>query len=602
MKKEAYLQFGWHSHVPYVLNNNNYYKQNRKEACSKWIIDSVNGFTEYYKIFEDAGAFSSFLSISGQAVEQFVSLAEMDPALRSYLHSLNFHDHYVGEIQHKAINLLENTKRYATNGRLELIGTGFNHPIMPFLNEDDFFREIEKTKNIYKEYFGVQNIQGFFPPESSVSKRDINLYTQSGLKYLVLEDPAYVEVEEAYTKATHSNGYILNNEQSDTPLFCFHRNRAISLLSWLSDYDDNTHHHGTAANSRGDISYKKFDDSVDRSKTEFESIFSDADHKYQNFANPKQFVHLLVGLIGRKLSENKDCQHAGLMLFTDHEYLGGAARIFPLIHAAVKLLAINNHSSKGAHLDIKFSTLNDYYQLVREDESAANIKLKQGSWCSGLMLSDAYLETKDDGTHVYSHGALAEPFSNWKSFSSHYNLAKQNYEQVLSVVKRENIQDKELHELLANIDSKMNVAWTSCFYGWFPPVYRLIPAFELLKDVHESLTKVKAYLQYDDNATAVHWNEDALQALNSRITQLKLGGRAGRDGCIQRVEFTIDQARQIFSLHQTDSYAHAYQLLINASKELDDIFEDIDFKGELFREPNDPWDLWRRDLINEEYV
>jgi hypothetical protein len=268
----------------------------------------------------------------------------------------------------------------------------------------------------------------------------------------------------------------------------------------------------------------------------------------------------------------------------------------------VKLLANNNHSSKGQHLDIKFSTLRDYYQRVSEAEGAANIKLKQGSWCSGLMLSDAYLETKENGTHVYSHGALAEPFSNWKSFSSHYNLAKQNYLKVLAVVQREQLNDRALNDLLDTIERKMNLAWTSCFYGWFPPVYRLIPAFELLKDVHESLTRVKAYVQSDDHDTAVHWNEDALQALNSRLVQLRLGGRGGRDHCIAQVEAIIDQARQIFLLHKTDSYANAYQLLIDAAKQLDDIFEDVDRKGELFGEPNDPWDLWRRPLVNEEYV
>jgi len=602
MKKTSYLQFGWHSHVPYVLNNNNYYKENRRRACSKWIIDSVNGFTEYYKIFESVPKFASFVSISGQAVAQFAALAEMDSNLKNYLVSLNFRFSEIDELKYKARNILENTKRYAANERLELIGTGFNHPIMPFLNEDDFFGEIERTRAIYREYFGVQDIQGFFPPESCVSKRDIDLYTRSGLKYLVLEDPAYVDVEEEFTKPAHSNGYILHNEGSAQPLHCFHRNRAVSLLSWLSNYDEHAVNPHDQGHARRDIAYKKADDSVERSKAEFEHIFSNAQHQHRNLTNPHQFAKLLVSLSGSHFAQDESCKHTSLMLWTDHEYLGNAAHIFPLIHQAVRILADNNHFHEGQRLNLEFATLKQYHKLVSTEENTANIKVKQGSWCSGLMLADAYVETRHDGTHVYAHGAISEPFSNWKSFTSHYNLAKQNYDKVRAVIKREKLEDQALEDLLERIADKILVASTSCFYGWFPPVYRLIPAFELLKDVHESLEKVKAWVNYDDTDTAVHWNDDALLALNSRIQQLKLSNRMGRDGCIERVETTIAEAQSIFRLHQTDHYALAYQLLINASRELDDIFEDIDRQGQLFREPNDPWDLWRRTLVNQEYV
>jgi hypothetical protein len=592
------LQFGWHSHVPYVLNKNNYYRENRRELCAQWIIDSVNGFTEYFKIFDDVTAFSSFLSISGQAVEQFVALAEMDAGLRGYLQALRFPRHQLDEIKGRAISLLEKTRHYVANGRLELIGTGFNHPIMAHLHEDDFCREIERIKALYREYFGVTHLAGFFPPESSIGQRDIPLYAANGIQYLVLEDPAYMDLAGTGSGPAGSNCHLLTGRAAPATLHCFSRNRALSLLSWLSDDMQGCAAEGAAPRVRPDIRYRKHDDSVDRAKREFDQLFSGAQHGPRNATTPRQFVDL-VGTLARQQLEEHGTQQASLLLFTDHEYLGGAADIFPRMHEAITLLA--NGSTVGTGLNVRFSTLREAYGSGNPVADAQEIQLRQGSWCSGLMLSDAYLETLGDGTHVYAHGTIADPFSNWKSFSFHYQLARHHFNEVAALVGQSHAPDSGCGTQLSRLDDMLCLASTSCFYGWFPPVYRLIPAFELFGSLHAQLSAMRNKLGHAAPCRGPQWDERALAALQGRLTQFKLSAE-GDQACIQRIELSMLCARNIFFLQQADHYASGYQMLASAAKELDNIFEEADIAGTLFQEPNDPWDLWNRRLVSEDYV
>lgn len=596
MKNTVHLQFGWHSHVPYVLNNHNYYRENRREGCAKWIFDSVAGFTEYFKIFDEVEAFSSFLSISGQAVEQFAALAEMDAHLRNYLLALNYKNSYLDQIKQQSISLLDKTRHYAGSGRLELIGTGFNHPIMPFLTEDHVLEEIERSRRMMRDYFGVATVQGFFPPESCISSRDIDLYARSGLKYLVLEDPAYMEVGRPFTRASNNNAYLLTETDAALPLYCFNRNRPVSLLSWLSDHEESSFRDGAASNSRSDIRYQQLDHSVERTKAEFASIFGDAKHQSKNHTNAAQFANLIHGLIARHMHDSCGEQPSGIMLFTDHEYLGAGAAVFPRMHEAVRLLA---HERRG-DCQVNFSTLRQYHELVEQTRAIANIQVKQGSWCTGLMLSDGLVAAREDGIKLYSHGTLAAPFANWRSFSFHYQLARAHYRAVRDAAVAANAAPA-IHRTLDQLAGLLDVACTSCFYGWFPPVYRMIPAWELYKQIHEGLSTMTRTFGSPVDLAALAWDDNALAALRGRIVQFKLGVDADHT-CVKRIELSILCARNIFYLHQTEFAHQAYQFLINAAKELDDLFEEANYNGVLFQEPNDPWDLWKRELVEGEYV
>ncbi|UAA37190.1 hypothetical protein KIH87_10560 [Paraneptunicella aestuarii] len=597
--KTTQLQFGWHSHVPYVLNENNYYSEDKKAQCSKWILDSVNGFSEFYKIFRDNKDFKSFISISGQTIEQFLALAEMSEETFNFLRNTSLGELEIMQVRDMARNMLQNTRHYVANGRLELIGTAYNHSIMPFLSVDDFRNEVEKILRAFEVHFGVTDVQGFFPPESCITERDIEIYQACGIKYLVLEDPTYMDTRGGFRRRS-GNFYSLDREGEQSRLGCFHRNRAISLLSWLSEYE-NIGNTGKNNSVRQDVQYARLDGSVDNSILEFEDVFTRSKHTERNSINPEQFADIVKSLSINESDEGQEDANHSLMLFTDHEYLGSSHRIFPLINQAIGRICEAN--SKEENLSLQFCTLNESYRGIENTKiKKQTVSLLKGSWCSGLMLADAYLKDIKDNQFLYSHGTICEPFANWKSYSYHYDLISAHMAYVFEHMTPVSEASDHQKVLINQITSLLDVTKTSCFYGWFPPVYRLKPAYTLLMKLHGILADF--YQESNENTFVIDvaWHDGAIKPIISRIQQLKMSDSAHLQPQIREAEKKIQSAKTILKSGVNYQCSIGYRHLCEATDLLEEIFELIDSEERLFMEPNNPWDLWDRKLVDGVYV
>jgi len=83
----------------------------------------------------------------------------------------------------KAINLL---RQAIANDLIELLDTGYYHPILPFLSNAEFAAQIEDHSNFNCRTFGLPHKPlGFWPPELAISTPTIQKLTDMGYKAVI---------------------------------------------------------------------------------------------------------------------------------------------------------------------------------------------------------------------------------------------------------------------------------------------------------------------------------------------------------------------------------------------------------------------------------
>jgi hypothetical protein len=73
-----------------------------------------------------------------------------------------------------------------------ILGTGYYHPVMPLIPQDDWEEQLKRWRGIAQHLFGREHFSGFWPPEMGFSMEMIPALKRMGYRY-VLVDSDHVE-------------------------------------------------------------------------------------------------------------------------------------------------------------------------------------------------------------------------------------------------------------------------------------------------------------------------------------------------------------------------------------------------------------------------
>jgi hypothetical protein len=94
--------------------------------------------------------------------------------------------------QRKYSDVLLNIRKLAQDNRLEFTESAKYHSLLPFLEEKEALRQIEKNHQTNKKYFGkVYRPYCFFPPEMAYSPKIIKTIKKTGCDSILLDEIAY---------------------------------------------------------------------------------------------------------------------------------------------------------------------------------------------------------------------------------------------------------------------------------------------------------------------------------------------------------------------------------------------------------------------------
>ncbi|MDD4989283.1 MAG: polysaccharide deacetylase family protein [Candidatus Pacebacteria bacterium] len=86
-------------------------------------------------------------------------------------------------------DIIDGIRKFAEEGRIELLGSAMYHPILPLLSRAEIERQIRLNETVLKEYFGdVYKTRGFYLPELAYSKRVAGVLKKLGFSYFILDE------------------------------------------------------------------------------------------------------------------------------------------------------------------------------------------------------------------------------------------------------------------------------------------------------------------------------------------------------------------------------------------------------------------------------
>ena len=82
---------------------------------------------------------------------------------------------------------MELLKNLVSENKIEILGTGKFHPILPLIPKKEAYRQIQLNEEINRNEFGNSwQRTGFFPPEMAISSSIIKLIRDLGYKWVIL--------------------------------------------------------------------------------------------------------------------------------------------------------------------------------------------------------------------------------------------------------------------------------------------------------------------------------------------------------------------------------------------------------------------------------
>ena len=105
------------------------------------------------------------------------------------------------------------------NPRLDLVGFGNYHPLMPLLDERDMRMQIKLHKYSHEQTWGpgVPYSKGFFPPETAFSERMIPALAAEGLEWTIVDNIHFDRATQGYPHTNASNLFAPNPADQMNP-------------------------------------------------------------------------------------------------------------------------------------------------------------------------------------------------------------------------------------------------------------------------------------------------------------------------------------------------------------------------------------------------
>lgn len=103
------------------------------------------------------------------------------------------------------------------NPRLDLVGFGFHHPLMPLLTGADIRAQIQEHRSAVAAAFPGRYSRGIFPPENAFSPRIIPALVAEGLQWVLVDNIHFDRAAQGYPYSTGGNLYEPNPADQRNP-------------------------------------------------------------------------------------------------------------------------------------------------------------------------------------------------------------------------------------------------------------------------------------------------------------------------------------------------------------------------------------------------
>lgn len=122
-------------------------------------------------------------------------------------------------------NIINDIKKLAEKGQIELVGSAKYHLILPLVPEQEIIRQIELNNQTNKKYFGkIYQPKGFFIPELAYSFKVAKILKKLGYQWIVLDEIASPPNKNNFCQIKGLNNF-----------YVFFRNRKISNLFFTGE-------------------------------------------------------------------------------------------------------------------------------------------------------------------------------------------------------------------------------------------------------------------------------------------------------------------------------------------------------------------------------
>ena len=173
---------------------------------------------DYARRFADHGRFH--VDFSGILLEQF-----LDPVVK--------------DLCHDVVDIDAMLAGYAEAKNIELLSTGYFHPIFPLIPEHDWHDHLHRSADLMERIFG-RRPRGFWPPEMAFSRELIPALVTAGFQYVVVDNVHVLPEEETDTEDAATHPCLTSHLEATIAVVPRHRdlsNAQESGLSpsWLAD-------------------------------------------------------------------------------------------------------------------------------------------------------------------------------------------------------------------------------------------------------------------------------------------------------------------------------------------------------------------------------
>ncbi|MDD5050697.1 MAG: polysaccharide deacetylase family protein [Candidatus Pacebacteria bacterium] len=157
--------------------------------------------------------------VSNESYSLILKLLEKYPTLKI---TLNINGSLVELLEkYGRADIIDGIRKYAIEGRIELLGSAMYHPILPLLSKKEIERQIRLNEDVLRKYFGdAYKMAGFYLPELAYGPKIASLLKKLGFTFLVLDEThAEVKVDPEVRYVLKGNGLNVifrNSEFSKT--------------------------------------------------------------------------------------------------------------------------------------------------------------------------------------------------------------------------------------------------------------------------------------------------------------------------------------------------------------------------------------------------
>ncbi len=196
-----YIAFLWHMHQPIYWPYESIIQTEQNNRYPFSVIDIHNQrrgpYTSWPKNAVQKGInanlphFGAQVSFSGSLIENLNVLEQSG--------NQNFQN------WKSQWNYIKNQFTALGNPRIDMVGLGYFHPLMPLIDYNDIRRQIQKHKMIFNQNFSGVYSKGIFPPENAFSVRIIPALVDEGLKWVLVDNIHFDRACEGYPYSTSGN-------------------------------------------------------------------------------------------------------------------------------------------------------------------------------------------------------------------------------------------------------------------------------------------------------------------------------------------------------------------------------------------------------------